>query len=257
MRRVKKNYRKKKSRSIIKSKIFLIVLIVSASILFLLGYLLFHPFYQLSEVNLKGADLTSESSLENFVRRKVERNLFFDRSSTVFISSYLLEGEILNNYPHIENVEVEKRFPDTIDLAIKERGKEAVWCVGSQAPECYEIDSRGIAFKKNSEEGGFRINYQPEKRPEMGERVLDQEKVDFIFNSKKVLDDDFEVLKMTIPHKRSLFVDVDNFQIRLDFEDDPDDQLERLEILLEEEIEDKDGLEYIELRYGSSVYYKK
>ena len=257
MERVKKNYSKKKSRSIFKSKLFLILSVIILSGLLFFGYLFFHPFYQLTEINLEGANLTSEGSLKNFLSRKVEKKLVFDRSSTIFISPLLLEIEILNSYPHIEKVEIEKVFPDTINLTITERGKEAIWCIGPEEFDCYEIDSKGIAFKKNSEEEGFKINYQPEEQPEIGERVLGQKRVDFIFNSKRGLDDDFEVLKMTIPHRRSLFVDVDNFQIRFDFEDDLDDQLERLEILLEEEIDDKDGLEYIELRYGSSVYYKK
>ena len=259
MERVKKNYSKKKSRSIFKSKPFLIFLIAVLSVVSFLGYLYYHPFYQLTEVGFEGLNLTSEGSLENFVKRGAEKKLLFDRSSLVFISPVLLERKILTSYPHIEKVKITKQFPDTLNVVIKERGKAAIWCSDLEiSQECYEIDSHGIAFQKQTEEGGFRINHQFQKAVEIGEAVTTKERIDFIFRAKSNLEDSFEVLKMTIPYERSLFIDTEEgFQIRLDFEDYLTDQLERLEILLSEEVDDPDQLEYVDLRYGSSVYYKK
>ncbi len=258
MTRVKKKYRKKKRKSIIKSRYFLIFLISLISSLFFGSILLVDSFYELEVVEIEGANLTSSGSLRNFVRNKSKINFIVESDSLVFTSIKNLEKEILDAYPHIEKVDLKKIFPETIHVKITEREKEAIWCMGPESVnDCFKIDSQGIAFEKINKSENFNIFYQLPGNIELGSRVLPFRKIDFIFEAKEKMEESFELKKMVIPHERSLFIKTAiGFEIRVDFEDELEDQIERLEILLEEEIDDVETLEYIELRYGNSVYYK-
>ena len=259
MERVKKSYKKKKKRTILKSKIFWFVAIIFGSVIGFISLLFIHPFYQLETVNIEGVNLTSEGSLRNFIKRESKTKVIFESDSLVFVSNILLTNNILSNYPHINQVKITKRFPKTLEIKVTEREKEAVWCVGLENSICYEIDSKGIAFKRLSEKGGsFFIRHKGGSDLRLGERTFGSEKIEFILTARRELENLYDLSEMLIPHERSLFVETEEgFQIRFDFGDDLNDQLERLEILLSEEIDEVDNLEYIELRYGNSVYYKK
>lgn len=256
MGRVKKNYRKKKNKSIFRLKPFWFLAITIGAVFFFLLIILTDSYYQLEVVNIEGADLTSEHSLRSFVDKNSKT--VFNSQSLVFLPNVILKAEILRSYPHINSVEIEKKFPRTINVSISERDKKAVWCEeDADFLSCYKIDSGGVAFKRHSYKG-FTITREGKNEFSLGEEVFERDNIDFLFEVKDYLEDDFEfqVERMSIPHDRSLFTQTDTVEIRFDFEDDLDSQIERLEILLSEEISETEDLKYIELRYGNSVYYK-
>lgn len=258
MGRVKKTYRKKKKKSIFKSKIFWFFIIITGSVLGFLTLLLTDSFYQLETIEIRGVELTSEHSLRSFIENNSET--IFGSRSLVFLPTSLLKAEVLSSYPHIELIQIEKKFPRKLDVSIYEREKIAVWCrEREQALNCYKIDATGVAFERVFEPEGLTITRENEEELNLGEEVFQREKIDFLVQAKEDLDNDFDftVNAMTIPHERSLFMETEEgFEIRFDFEDLLDDQIERLDILLSEEISDTETLEYIELRYGNSVYYR-
>ncbi|MGM0438811.1 MAG: cell division protein FtsQ/DivIB [Patescibacteria group bacterium] len=259
MGRVKRTYSKKKKKSIFKSRVFWIVLILFSSISFFLYLLLFNSFYQLKDVKLNGAELTTESSLVNFVKRNSKKKFIFESNSLLFSSNFSLKDNILDSYPHIEGVDIEKIFPETLKVSITEREEAAIWCKGKDIYKtCYKIDDQGVAYQMvEFDEDHFEIDQQIEGDVTLGKKTLSGEKISFIFKAKEEVEEFFELERMVIPHARSLYTETEEgFEIRLDFKSELEDQIERLDILLSEEIEEVDGLEYIDLRYVNSVYYK-
>ena len=255
---VKKNYRKKKTKSIFKSKLFWFLFIIIGAVFGFLALLLMDSFYQLETVEIEGTELTSEHSLRSLIKNNSET--IFGSSSLVFLPTPTLKAEVLSSYPHIEIVEIKKKFPRTLEVSIFERDDEAIWCREWEDDLiCYKIDSNGIAFERVFEAEGFTIKKESEVELNLGDKVFSEGKLNFVFQAKDYLSEDFnfQIEEITIPHERSLFVELEGgFEVRFDFEDVIEDQLERFEILLNEEISNTEDLEYIELRYGNSVYYK-
>ncbi len=261
MGRIKKTYNKRKKSSLVKRKNFWIFLIILFSLTFFSYELFFNSFHQLEDITVEGVETVSESALEGLVRRKSSAELVLETSSLVTVSKKKIDEAILSGHPHIEKVDIKKVFPNRLEIEVTEREKEATWCVGPEADrECFEIDFSGVAFKRiapNNDE--FHIHLKTPTETELGAGVFPEKKIDFLFEARENLENDFgyEVAKMTIPHNRALFALVkEGPEIRFDMEDQLSGQLERLEILLKERIEDFEEVEYIELRYGSRIYYK-
>ncbi len=262
MGRIKKKYGKKSRKSFFKNKFLLIFVLVFFFTLFLLYQFLFDSFYQLDKITVEGTNLTPRASLSELVKREVATELFIESNSIIPVSIKRLEKEILSNYPHIEKVEINKNFPNQLLIRVFEREKKANWCFSSEGEpfSCVAVDSQGIVFKgENFNEDEFFI-HQPEAiEAQFGKRILSENKVNFIFESKNKLRNDFnyEMRSAHIPTSRYLFVNTDQeFELRFDMESDLSSQLDKLEILIEEKIDHPEEIEYIELRYGSRIYYK-
>ncbi len=258
MRRVNKKYRKRKQKSIYKTKIFWFALIISGSLISFLMILAFNPFYQLKFIRVEGLNLTTEGSIKSFSMDRFGSQGSIELKSLPLFSTNKIKHEILKSYPHIGSIEIKKEFPDTLNLIVTEREKEFLWCLDREGDSCYDIDSDGVVFRKRSSGlDQFKVVNQLKEEVHLGEEAVSKEVLLFIMEAKRRLENIFIVEKMIIPTPKSLFVQLENFEIRFNLEDDLSQQLERLEILLEKEIREMDNLEYIELRYGNSVYYKK
>ncbi len=258
MKKIKKRYKKKEGSPFYKKSTFQILLLSLFAFLFLFIYLVFNPFYQLSDIHVVGSQLTSDENIENLIKNKASRNLILSSSSLILISNHKIQKEIIDSYPHIEKATVDKIFPDKIEIEITERGKEAVWCENYEDRECFEIDSAGIAFQPVDQKESFYILRSYPEEVVLGDRVLPEKKIELIFQIKEKIEDDFfEVESISLPHPYSAFVKTgDEFDIYFNLNNDLSNQMERLGILLEKEIRDMTDLEYIDLRYGARVFYK-
>lgn len=253
MGKIKKKYRTKRKRKSFAKKVFLFGLLILSFSAFVFSFLLLDPFYQIEAVEVSGNKLTPKESLTSFSDKRVEG--FFSSRSLIFLNRRELKKEILDSYPHIESVEVVRSFPDRVEIKITEREKEAIWC--NFEDRCFEVDFSGTLFKKAEDtEGELLIFDEIRENPQIGQRVIDNEKIVAIFGIIESLED-LSISKVIVPNREDLFLKSElGPEIRFSNSYDIERQLERLRILLSSEIETLNDIEYIELRYGSRVFYK-
>jgi cell division septal protein FtsQ len=259
MEKIKKKYKKKNKNPVYKKRIFWIFILISVSTTILIAIFLFNSFYQLEEISIKGAKLTSEDSLRSKIERSSVIELPFLKSkSLVFLSTQLLETKIKSSLPHLEEISIEKIFPNKLEIDLKERRADFIWC--AENDDCFEVDLSGIAFQGVDQVKDKIVVIDNLKLDfSLGDKVTSEERIKFINKAIFELVDafDFKTKKIYIREERSLFLETENdFQIRFDFRSNLDNQIKRLDLLLEKEIKEVNNLDYIELRYGNQVFYK-
>ncbi len=262
MAKIKKRYRKKnKSQSSFGRKIIYLFILTFLSILFIISFFLFSSYYKIEKIEVEGLTLNSDDSIRKLIKENSEVQFFWKSNSSIFFPKNKIEKKILNKFPYIKQVETVKIFPNKIFIEIKERASEFVWCVDFEDNfSCYEIDSSGIVFSEIDFDGDiFYIYHQYPELVSLGEKVFSDDEFVFIFDTIKLLENEFnfKLTKMSVLHQNSFFVQTDlGFKIYFNFQDLLKNQLKRLKLLIDKEIDTFEDLNYIDLRYESQVYYK-
>lgn len=256
MRRYKRPRRIKRKIPFFKKKIFWLFFLF---FLFFSGnfYLtLFSPFFQIQEIEISGSE-KFKGIIESLIEPNLLKNFLFFQSKSIFLfNSNQIAKFILENLPQIEKIEFFKKFPNKLEIKIKEREAIANFC----SQKCYSIDKEGIAFEENFSEDVFEIEEKNKREINLGEKVIDKEILNEILKIKKSLEE------LKIPLEKIVFVSderinvktLENWEIYFNPKGDIDWQLTKLKIVLEKEIpiEKRKDLEYIELRFGNFAPYK-
>jgi len=249
--------------------------LIVAWILFLilaLSYLLFFsPVFEIKEIKVSGNQAIDseniQSSLDDFLYKKTL--IFFDRNNIFLATSNKLRETLIKDFPRILFIEVNKSiFKKTIDLEITERKGAGIFCKNEPASpnlgECYYIDKYGVIFEEAPQTSGtliLLIKDHSERDIEMGMEVIEKEFMAELIELRARLFDKFnlrvlEFIVETIPYK-DLKVNIhEGWYILFDKSRDLKNQLQALELVLAEKIEERENLEYIDLRIENRVYYK-
>jgi len=232
--------------------------------------LIFSNFLQVNNINIQG---TSELKYED-VYGKLEASIsgkyfvFIPKDNFIIISSKRIKKDLSEEFRKIRSVEVKKTFPDRIDVKIEERKALIVWCAGSS---CYIIDEQGYAYTEANFESEeirqnnlIKITDLSGKSLELGEKILEPEYVNFIFNIRDVIEretgigisDEYQTqfrISGEIHIKTS-----DGWYVYLSSDLPLDQSARTLKAFLEKEIpnELRPELEYVDLRVENKVFYK-
>lgn len=262
MAKIKKVYRKKNKKK--KNPIgvlFLIFLLPVFCLFFLIIFFLVSPYYQLKEIEIKGDYINSDNSVKNLIKEKSEINFLVSSNSLLFFPQKKIENLILQKFPHFEKIEIIKKFPNSMTVNLFERKEKVVWCVDfDEQKKCYDIDGLAIAFRERGFEPDiFYIHHQYPQEVKLGKPVFSELEFNFILSLVDYLrkDFNFELSSISVLHRNRISVKINNdFEIYFNLQDKLSNQLKRLKLLIDEEIEDINNINYIDLRHQSQVYYK-
>lgn len=258
----RKPYRIKKKKSVLKKKWFwrLVLLLVFTGEVFYIIF--FFSYFQIKEVNISG--LPASATLEALQAG----NIKVETGSIFLIDSKKIIENILNNFPQIAEVKINRKFPDRLNLTITERVAVANFCLPAVAlakvgeDECFLIDKEGIVFESVSDKLGLIVT-KPSlielKGP--GDRVLESNFVSSILDIESKLKDDLKIAINEISVVSEDRLDIktaEGWQIYFNPKNDLSWQLTKLKAVLEKEIpsENRRKLEYIDLRFGNLAPYK-
>ncbi len=233
--RKKKKYRAKK-----KFQIFPVLVLI---FIFLLVYLVFFSkafFIRKVEID---SDLpeVSEAVFENLTRK-----IGFFNVNNIFLINTKKISQELDNIIEIKDYSIKRKLPGTLIINILERQKALTCCLEDN---CVQIDKYGFAFEK-----GVTNNHVFCPLLKVGEQAMPEKTVKSILQIQKELDylfgrlffENDELTLETHQGWRAFFTTRDNIS----------DQIKRLEIVLEEMVEYPESLDYINLKFGETVYYK-
>ena len=270
-RQFRKPYRIKKKRSILRNRFFwlgILILVIVGAIFYLLSL---SEIFQIKRVIITGEKKVSKEDLKLLTEEKVENKILFLETKSIFLADLNeIKEDILNKFPQIDEIEISRGFPDTLNIIVVERLGSAIWC---REDHCFLLDNKGVIFDpvrniisygsgETSPETDFPkiIDKQDIDPFNLGEKVIEESILASIFNIKKQLNKNFEIniKEFTIPNLGRLNVKITkDWEIYFNLKEDIDWQLTKLNLVLKEEIppEKRGDLEYIDLRF-TRVFYK-
>ncbi len=258
----KKPHRVKRKKSIISYRFFWLGILISVILFSIFYFLFFSQTFQVEKIIVTGEEEVSKEKFKLLVEEKLEKKIFFLKTRNIFLVNLNeIKKDILNNFPHIAEVEIGRGFPDALNIIVVKRFDLAVWC---QAEQCFLVDNEGVIFAEifDIDPEAFQIkNLALVSELKLGNKVIEKEKLNQILDIKSKLRDNLKILltAVTIVSEKRLNIETsEGWEIYFNSQEDIEWQLTKLRAVLEEEIlpENRKNLEYIDLRFGNLAPYK-
>ncbi len=238
----------------------ILILIVVGAIFYLL---FFWRTLWVEKIIVSGQEKVAKEEIELLVENRLENRVLFFKTKSIFIVDVgQIKRDILNNFPAIAGVEVNRGFFDAIKVVVVERIPLASWCPSAQ---CFLIDGEGVAFEKAPPETeSLRIeDDQISEEPALGEVVINKTVLVQIFDIRTKLAElaKISIEKAALVSEGRLNVETsEGWEIYFNLNADIDWQARELAAVLEKQIspEKRGKLDYIDLRFSeiNRVYYK-
>ncbi len=213
-------------------------------------FALFYPKFRVSSIEVSGNQKVKEDDIKNFVKANTsDRILIFDKNK--------LEKNILNNFPGIKSVVIQKKYPNTVALKIEEREPSAVFC----ELKCFSMDGEGTIFEELKDTPKEMLIVRQElndKEIYLGEKVIEKNILDEISSVQKNLKDNQIDIKEVFVSNPLIFTTSENWKIYFDPTSDINSQIAKMNLLLKSEItpNERKNLQYLYLQYQDRAYYK-
>jgi len=257
----RKPYRIKRKKSIFKNKFFwilILTLIVFGEFFYLFC---FSNFFQIKEIKISGNEKVPADQILSRVQQEIEQKLlFFSKKSIFLVNLIQIKKEILNDFPLIAEVNLERKFPAILEVKIQERKPVAIFNFDESY---FFLDKEGIVFEEILSENQelLKIKSQTQKeKPELGERIIEKEIISKILKIFSELENLKIAIKevLIISDERINVKTSEDWEIYFDPKKDLNWQLTKLKVDLENLIpfERRKDLEYIELRFGDLAPFK-
>jgi cell division septal protein FtsQ len=242
-------------------------------VLLLVGayFFLFYPGTQVSEVVILGnkritADMLQSWALENSETGLINFGFLNISTKSIFlVDPEELGQKTLKKFPLIKKIKINKKYPNTLMLDVVERSPVGVFCSESDK-NCFLVDENGVIYEPvGAPANNLTIIRQSSENLKVyaGEQVISLKIADAISRIRQNLKDKFNIdltqaiistpirMDMTTNEGWQIFFNLKN-------DADTDSQLVKLDLLLAGEISDeqRNSLEYIDLRFKDRAFYK-
>jgi cell division septal protein FtsQ len=264
-----KIHKNKPKKSILKMPIFWWSLLVLILVITALYFLLFCPKFQIQNIIILGNEKINSQDLqrisENSINKKIINLGFWSLSSkSIFLASINdIKNQIFNFSPTIKAIDITKTYPQNLNIQVQERKRFAIFC---QNEKCFDIDDTGIIFEELSSisEDKFIVRQELDvENAYLGKEAVLKKTMEKIIEIKKNFADNLQIslLEVTISTPIRLNAKTrEGWQAFFDIAEGSNIslQLTKLNLLLKDEInlENRQKLEYIDLRFEDRAYYK-
>ena len=245
-------YRTYKKRKLNKRGIMLIIALL---LLFGLVYVLFFsPIFKIKEVLISGNQKISSDEIKNSL---ICNNIFLTTTKSV-------KSQLLQKFPEIMDLKISKNiFNKKLEINIQERESIGIFCETSK-DMCFYFDKNGIVFEKAPDTSGGLIDLikdYSQKEFKIGDEVLNKDLIDNILIIKNEL---FQKIGLKVasfdidsyPVEELRVVTNESWYILFSLNRDIKSQLLALEVALDEKIQNRSSLQYVDLRIENRIYYK-
>lgn len=232
-------------------------------------------FFKINNISVSGNDYVVTAAIITGFNDMMgeEKYLLFKNDNINLLDIGIAEKKMMEAFPRIEEVKIIKKYPSSVKISIKEKEIAEILCQEKnnhiekyiETSKCFFIDKNGIAFDEAAQTQGFLILKILDRRNidiNLNAKALSPEFVEFVGtirkNFKNVLPgDNIKWFILDHPAQREATAIVDDWKIVFDTSGDPNRQLFVLKEILEKEVKDqKNLLEYIDLRVNGRAYYK-
>lgn len=122
------------------------------ALIFLIFYFVFFSnFFAIEKIDIKGNQAISRENIEETIKSKSFTSVLgiFSENNFFLLNKEKTRESLLEKFPEIETITVEKKFPDVLEVEITEKNPLILWC---RMENCYYLDSEGTAFMAENNE---------------------------------------------------------------------------------------------------------
>lgn len=251
---------KMKRRKIYIRVILFFVLVVAILVGFY--YLVRIDFLSVKEIKVEGNLILDQDTVSERVAGVLDGSSYFflPHRNIIFCPRNYIENVLKSDFPRIEDVKVRLRG-HTLEVLLEEKKAHAIWC----DDKCYFFDSTGYIFSEAPafsggvyKEYGGNVSGNPLRQQFLGEEII--KGIEKIYATG--LSFDIPLTKIYASSTKDIrLVSQDGLSLIVDMTRDPIETSTNLSAVLSSD-EFKSGkvsldtLEYIDLRYGSKIYFK-
>lgn len=248
--------------------------------------ILFMPVLAIKNVTVEGNKVISSIEIEDIIFTFAgQKKWKIFNNNILFFNSVDMESAISSRFGNIDTVKVEKKFPKTINVIIKEKPADISWCnkikvekvadekksssdelSASEIPQCYLSDENGIIYEKIGDNvSADSIKVFRDEPIKIGIKICDDNLKNFIrkifydFNNKTGL----SLAYLYIPplESRELhLITSKNWKIYFDLNRGADEQIGDLSAFIKNELKTNDNkntdYDYIDLRIVDRIIIK-
>jgi cell division septal protein FtsQ len=232
--------------------------------------LFFSQFLLVSKINISGTDKLDAEAVRVEINMAISGKYLnaIPAGNIILVNKEKLKNAVRNKFKRIENIEVKKIFPETLDILIIERKSILVLCsIGA----CFIVDNKGVPyapadFSSNElqENELLVLNDDGNKEIKLKKPALDAEYMQYLLDIKDKLKNDLGLDIDKNYHTPQLIsgdirvATTEGWMIYFDNSLSVQKEIDMLKLVLSDKI-DKDkrnNLEYVDLRTDNKVYYK-
>jgi len=295
MRKYRKPHRIKKKKPFFKQKYFWTGFFGFVFSVLAIYLLIFSQYFQIENIIISGNEKTKKNEILNIIENKIQKTIFFSSTKSIYLANITeIKKQALNDFPQINDLEISKSFPNSLNVIVIERFGVAVFCqdiekedeiveedkssstefpketkvekkfisLSSADVRCFLIDQKGVVFEEISKDTEFLKIKKPSIKNELtlGQTAVEHDLFSKILKIFSVLAElDIKAKKVLIVSSDRINVlTAENWEIYFDPQKDLSWQLEKLEALLKEHVslENRNQLDYVELRFGDLAPFK-
>lgn len=259
----------KPKNSLLKMPVFWYSALFLVLIVAVFYFLLFFDKFQIKNIIISGNQKIQSGQIENIVLQETNKKLIgflnFDiTSKSIFLASLKnIEAQVLEDFPEADSLKINKNFPDSIAVQIKERQPVFVYC-SLNNDGCFYIDESGIIFERVKdlpENMTIITQLTNSAQSYKGQKAVEERIIEAILKIKKDLVDKFQIDVKEAVILSSERLDIktgENWQVYLNLSEnaDVDLQITKLNLLLADQInlDERKNLQYIDLRFDRAYY---
>ncbi len=256
-------FRKKKNRSVSKAGKYLVLGSILSGIIVLIYFFYFSGYFVITEIIITN-EAPENAAMSAKIKQKLQSEL---NKSTISVETDELQAKILNNYPELETISVNKDYPGTIKVEFAEYPIIAnVINESTNLKKSYIINSIGFAVKEDLQDPSLPfIKVKSDEPINTQKAVLEKAKIDYILESKTYFEEKLgmkvkEILYKPAARELHLLTERD-FYIWLDMQKSYEEQFQKLKKAMVKLDIYKENLQYIDLRIaggtGDKIIYKR
>jgi len=218
-------------------------------------------------ITIKGTERVSQDEILNLTKEVLNGSYFkiIPQNSLILFPEQKLEELLKERIPSIKEVKITKKIstqPFSLIIEIKERERVMVYC---GEIKCFYLDEDGFAFEEAPEiYGGLGLTLKDNSKREVKikEIAINKDLVSFLSQVKELLEESLSLSLLNFqidfyPTRDLTAITSEGWQIFFNPTGDPKTQVQALKMVLEEKIkEQRNQLEYIDLRVENRVYYR-
>lgn len=256
---------KQKDNNFIKKILWFILLVSFLGTSF--WVLFFSNYTEIKEVQVKSNKIDGKLVEETFNNFKEEKYFNFISKNNFFLfPRENFKNQIKNQFELAREVNFANSFPGIFRIEIIEREAIIIWC-GQE--KCFLMDEQGVIFKEISEEEkkeSFKdysiIRDDSMRKGALGGKIEDDQLAVFINNVEDNLNKELnlkikrEIVLPSLLSQEIRITTEDGWQLYLDTKQKIEEQIFLLKEVLSNDLENKENLEYIDLRVEGKVIYK-
>ena len=258
-----KIYSLRKRKSLFTRPMFWLALILLMLVAGAAYGILFYERFQVKNLVVSGTQRLQKEEVESFVWQEIAKKPLLLPSKSIFlVSQKELSRILLEKFPGIGSVQITKNYPDGLVVAISERQPFAVFCATSLDEDCFYMDETGVLFEKiQGIEVSFLIVRQDVNSGSFiaGQSAIPANAIQALRDVKNSLKSNFNIdIKEAFVSNPLVFTTSENWKAYFDPEGDMDFQINKMNLLLKDEIPEsvRKNMQYLYLQYKDRAYHK-